>query len=56
VKNCPLLKEEQEADSPGNRAANRLGTVLVGVSQGQRLRLREIQPRRMKGLRKRMHP
>jgi len=56
VKNCPLLKEEQESNSPGNREGNRLRTVLLGVSQGQCLQLEEIQPRTMKELRKRMQP
>ena len=54
VKNCSLLKEEQEAEQSRKQGRKQAGNSFVGVSQGQCLRLRKIQPRRMKGLRKRM--
>jgi len=56
VKTTHYLKRNKRQNSPGNRAGNRLGTVLAGVSQEQCLRLGEIQQRKMKGLRRRMQP
>jgi len=54
VKNCLLLKEEEEA-----KQSRKQGKKQAGNNSGRRfsmqcLWLGEIQPRRMKGLRKRM--
>ena len=53
VKNCPLLKEEQDQEQPRKQAGNRLGTVPAGVSREPCLQLGETQQKKKKELKKR---